>query len=242
MKLKILYIIHIYNEIDFLPYKVRWCRQNGLGIHILDNYSTDGSWEYLQKNKISCERVNTDGTFHLAILQKATNNALLRINPHWVVYLGMDTFTITPRPLRDEIASCKCDMMVGPWLNFFNTGEERGNPFKTYFYYSKIKAPIALIFRYHRKAQIFADEVLYRIPKKVVHLPGAYVNFGNTKPKEQRIDTLNRRKKAWMRGLNRVWGTHYPVYNKQGWQWEKRKLKDIRESEYWELHKKLWSL
>jgi len=186
--------------------------------------------------------VDTGGAFHLGILQKATNNALLRLNPDWVVYIGMDTFIITDNIIKKEIERCRGNVITGPWLNIFNTGEERGNPFKTYFYYSQIRSPIGLIFKYHKKIQIFADEVLYR--QKVIScgLRGAYVNFGNTKPARQRDETLHRRQLAWRKGMNKVWGAHYPVYKKYNWQWEKEKLKDIRQSIYWERYKKLWSL
>jgi len=239
--MKILYIIHIYNEMDFLPAKVKWCRENGLGMYILDNFSNDGSWEYLQENEIPCERVNTNGTFHLTLLQKATNNAIHRINPDWVCYTGMDTFVCTPTTLGEQISKCRGDILRGPWINIFNTGEVRGNPFKTYFYYSQIRTPIGLIYRYIPKSHLIADEVAWK-GAKIVPLDGVYVNFGNVKPAKQRDDTLNRRKKAWTKGLPRSWGTHYPVYKKVNWLWEKNKLKDVRTSPYWNLYKKLWSL
>ena len=227
---------------DFLPAKVKWCRENGLGMYVLDNYSNDGTWEYLEKHNIPRERINTNGMFHLMMLQKATNNALYRINPDWVCYVGMDTFVCTKGTLREEVAKCHGDILLGPWINVFNTGEVRGNPFQTYFYYSQIRTPIGLIFKYNRKARLFADEVKYK-GAKVVRLDGVYVNFGNVKPACQRDDTLKRRQKAWTKGkLSKAMGTHYPVYKKVNWLWKKATLKDVRTSPYKNLYKKLENL
>ena len=33
----------IYNELEWLPKKVKYCKDNGLDLYIIDNYSTDGS-------------------------------------------------------------------------------------------------------------------------------------------------------------------------------------------------------
>ena len=48
----------IKNEMDILPYFIRWyAHLFGLGnLHVIDNLSTDGSWQYLQsiKKKHDC--------------------------------------------------------------------------------------------------------------------------------------------------------------------------------------------
>lgn len=227
---------------DFLPYKVKWCRENGLRMYILDNYSTDGSWEYLLENKIPCERVNTMEMFDLGRLQSATDKALRRLNPDWVVYVGLDTFILTQDTLRAEISKCSGNMIGGKWINMHNTGEIRGNPFKTYFYYAPIKSRITLIYKYHPHTRLFGDDLNYGKGKKAVALNGIYVNFGNVKPTKQRDDTYIRRKKAWQHGISKGWGTHYPVYKALGWKWNPNKLRDIRKSEYYELYKQLWTL
>ena len=226
---------------DFLPYKLEWCKQNGLGVHILDNYSKDGSWEYLVKHNVSRERINTNGMFDLLTLQRATVGAINRLKPDWIVYVGLDTFILTHNSLSLEIKKCQGNVLGGRWINIHNTGEVRGNPFKTYFYYGNIKKRIELIYKYHPKARLFGDDLQLR-NKKVEPLRGIYVNFGNVKPSNQRNETYIRRKMAWQKGICKGWGTHYPVYKSQNWIWDPKKLKDIRKSEYWELYQKLWLL
>lgn len=243
--MKILYITHIWNEINYLPLKVKWCKINGLDIYVLDNFSSDGSWEWLLKNKIPCERINTGGTFHLGILQKATDMVIRKIKPNWVIYVGMDTFVQTDGKLCDEIQKTDkqgFNIISMIWGNMLNIGESRRkfDPFNTYFYYAVIRLRIALIWKYNPKVRLFADSVIFP-PKsrRTKELPGIMLNYGNTKPANQRRLTLYRRKLAWNKGLLKGWGTHYLTWAKINWVWDKNKIPDIRKSQYWKYILKL---
>lgn len=244
---KYLYITHIWNEIDYLPLKVKWCKENGLGIYILDNYSDDGSWEWMQQNGIACERIDTDGTFHLGILQRATDKAIKRIRPLWVIYLGMDSFAMTDNRLCDEITQASkkgFNIIQMLWANMHNTGESRNkfDPFNIYFYYATIRQRIRLIWKFQLRGKLFADEIMNIKPSKILPLNGIILNYGNTKPAIQRNGTFNRRKKAWNKGLIRAWGTHYPNYSKINWTWDATKLSDIRKTGYYKYIQKLQQL
>ena len=35
----------VYNEIDILPNQIKYIKSQGLEPYVLDNYSTDGTWE-----------------------------------------------------------------------------------------------------------------------------------------------------------------------------------------------------
>lgn len=41
--MNILYITHVWNEIDYLPLKARWCEENELPMFVIDNMSDDGT-------------------------------------------------------------------------------------------------------------------------------------------------------------------------------------------------------
>ena len=245
--MRCLYITHIFNEIDYLPLKIKWCRENGLNIYILDNYSNDGSWEWLKQNQIHSERINTGGSFHLGILQKATDTAIRKMKPEWVIYLGMDSFALTDNKLCDEIASASrkgFNNIHMTWGNMLNTGESRAkfDPFNTYFAYARIRQKIRLIWKYHPEARLLADEIVYPKSKKSLGVGCIILNYGNTKPLSHRKETLKRRRKAWKKGLTKGWGTHYPVYAKKNWLWDATKVPDIRKSEYFEYLQKLQKL
>ena len=242
-------IFTTYNEIDYMPLKKRWCEANGLDLYVLDNYSTDGTWEWLQDNKVNSERVDTRGAFDLPLLQKATMSALRRLEPPWVVYIGADTFYVAAEKLSDYISMVDkkgYNVISFPWNNFFNTGEPRESfdPINTYFYYSTFRR-VDFIFKWHPKVEIRADDIERRISEKVLVGPNdplykkifkKYLakdieafNYGNTKPAEIRLETLRRRQKAWDKGMCEDWGKHYREGKKKSWCWDKNYLKDIRQ-------------
>ena len=74
--------------------------------------------------------------------------------------------------------------------------------------------------------------------EKINRNRGFLVNYGMCKPKEERIITYERRKKAWSEGMNRGYGTHYKDADNNQWIWNKTKLVDIRTSKEWEIIKK----
>lgn len=232
-----LVILTAYNEIDYMPLKKRWCEANGLDLYVLDNYSDDGTWEWLQKEGVQNERVDTRGAFDLPLLQKATMSALGRLKPSWVVYIGADTFYVAPEKLSDyieKVDSMGYDVINFPWNNFYNTGEPREvfDPVNTYFYYSTFRR-VDFIMKWHPDLEIRADDI-FGCPFKRFRGDVQAFNYGNTKPVEARLETLWRRQKAWNRGMCEAWGHHYMEGEKKKWLWDKGIFKDIRKDSKWE--------
>ncbi|MEY3194259.1 MAG: hypothetical protein RIQ78_356 [Bacteroidota bacterium] len=231
----VLCIMTIYNEIEYLPYKLKFCQENNLDLYIIDNISDDGSWEWLQENKVPSHRFDTDGAFSLGILQEEIVRTIHTIKPDWVIYNGCDLFILTEKNLYDEIMEADkngFNIIKMDVLNMFNTGEQhQKNPFETYFYYKLIQPNIKLIHKYQDSIRYVADAVI--LPdENILQVEGCMVNYGSTKSKEKRNITLERRKKAWDLGEPLAHGTHYLVGNNQDWIWEKADLLDIRASKY----------
>ena len=67
--MRVMCILTVWNEREYLPLKLEYCKQNKLEPYVIDNMSDDGSWEYLQDQGVKSHRVDTDGSFDLRILQ-----------------------------------------------------------------------------------------------------------------------------------------------------------------------------
>ena len=83
--MNIINIICCYNEINYLPYFIRFYQSQNIDIFVLDNYSNDGTWEWLQKNQISCERFDTDESFDVVKQQNLRIQKYKELNPDWVI-------------------------------------------------------------------------------------------------------------------------------------------------------------
>ncbi len=237
----ILNILTAYNEINFLPLKKKWCDMNGLELYVIDNYSNDGTWEWLQDNKVMSHRIDTKGAFDLRILQKDINTTIHKIRPSWVIYNGADLFPVTKDKLCDMINKANSEGYYGikiPWAMFYNTGEQRGtfNPFNTYFYCG-FERGVAMIAKYNNQLKVSADEITL-INKKVKNIDGLIINYGHTKTEAERDETYARRKLAWSRGMIKGWGVHYEGAKARNWLWDKDNLTDIRKTEFaWTIEK-----
>jgi len=239
--MKISCILTAYNEIEYLPYKKKFCDYHNLELYVIDNYSNDGTWEWLQDNKIPSHRFDTQGMFVLQWLQKEILKTLkeFKDKPDWVIYNGVDLFPIALPNLHDrlvEIDSQGFNIASVPCIGTFNTGEDRSkNPFETFFYYSAnagAPRPLQMIYKYQPNVAYVADHIrLLNTPKKVTPLDGIMINYGQTKSFEEREETYLRRKKAWDAGIvNRTYGGHYRAGHDAQWIWPKESLKDLRKS------------
>jgi len=101
----------VWNEIDILPYLLKYLKAQGVDVFIFDNDSTDGTWEYLQDNKIKCERLSSGGKFSLVQFIKKMTAKWHELKPDWCIYLDADEFPLTFQfptlkrliEIRDEI-------------------------------------------------------------------------------------------------------------------------------------------
>ena len=110
---------------EWLPDKVSYCKDNGLDLYVIDNYSTDGTWEWLIENQVPCHRFDTNGEFHLQKLQDEMIRTCLEMDYRWIVYLDADLFIYTEKPLSQVIDDCEKDEFINvlefPRINFFRT-------------------------------------------------------------------------------------------------------------------------
>ncbi|NCC47307.1 MAG: hypothetical protein EOM16_09790 [Bacteroidia bacterium] len=224
--MKIVCITPVWNEIEYIGYKHNWCKNNGIDHYVINNESTDGTREWLVKNKVKFHDLDTGGSFHLGIIHKEILKTAKKIKPDWLIFLGCDLFAQTSDTLRNEITKARGNTIYFPTYIVFNSGETPGNPFHTY-YYVKQYINLPLIVKWHPKITLSGDAFTHPYPK-VVTGNGILINYGMTKPKKEREETLARRKKAWEKGLRWNYGKHYIKAQKKDWIWSKDKLTDIR--------------
>lgn len=237
--MRILSVITCYNEIDYLPLQLEFLEQNGVEYFVLDNYSTDGSWEWLQDNRVPSERVDTKDSFHLDLLQAARLRVLARERPEWAIYGDSDELIFTASTIADVVRAADAegaDLLEIPFLNLFQTDEqpECFDPVRTYFYYELPKRwKRTRIHRYHPSLRYRADEMQYDFEPRTKPVPGVICNYGGTKSGKRRAETLKRRKRAWKMGFDKNFGTHYLDQKRQGWSRRKEELTDLRLSAYY---------
>jgi glycosyltransferase involved in cell wall biosynthesis len=225
-----------YNEIKYIPYMVDYYHSQGCDLFIVDNYSNDGTYEWLIENNIPTIRVDTDESFHLTTLQTVLNEQLKIINPDWVVYTGIDIFYHFEGTIREEIEKVDAkgyNIIRNTTYFAYNTGEDFTLPFYSTYFYIDLHGTNMMISKYGEGFEILADEI--QLNNKSIYNTGFMINYGMCKPKEEREETYKRRQKAWNLGLSRVYGTHYIGAQKKQWIWEKEELSDIRTMEEWRL-------
>lgn len=244
--MRILAVFTAYNEIDYLPYTLAYYKHIEIDVFVLDNYSTDGTWEFLEKHNVPRRRVDTNNTFHLEKLQAARLEVLHEEKPDWVIYGDSDEYVVgSPYPLRKviEVADKEgINVIRSPKVEMLYTGEkpEKKDPRERFFYFLFSNAEIGGETRMHK----YDPSVLYEADK--IHLENRnessgysfVVNFGATKGPKNREEVFARRKKAWEEGLDSRIGNHYRNFAEQKWIWNKEDVNQIKDfeplKEFWE--------
>ena len=234
---------------EYLPFKVEYCRQNKLDLYVIDHMSNDGSWEWLQENNISSHRFDNGGIFDLPSLQCEISRTVHRLKPDWVIYNGCDLFPITLDPLAEHLEKLERQGFSAgeiDFINIFNTGEQRSDdPFSTYFYYAasalttkRSDTPVSfkkltMIHKYNPLSVYVGDSVSFP-GIKIGKIEGVMVNYGGTKSVAQGEATFQRRIKAWLAGTTGIGaGAHYQQSSNKNWEWSKAELDDVRTTKYW---------
>jgi len=104
--LSVLAIMHVYNEQDIIATTINYLLEQGIDVHIIDNWSTDKSYEIVQSlarssKKITYERFpeKANNRFELArLLTRATEVAKARPQYAWVTLNDADEFRQSPWP------------------------------------------------------------------------------------------------------------------------------------------------
>jgi hypothetical protein len=232
-----------YNSLDIIPYTIDFYKKQDIDIFVLDNFSNDGSWEYLKDNRIPCKRVDTGGLFDLNKLNNAREIIIRKIKPRWVLRLDSDCFILS-NTIKKFVTSLNNNFNIcySKCFRFYNTGEEinQRDPRQVFFYFDYLKH-IPYLHTYKDFIKYSGDKVIMETEKKLMF--GAPVlDYGNTRPKEKREEEFKRRKLAWRKGLSKHWGKHYVEFSKMGWVWDKKNLTDVRKSNYFLKFKKVFSL
>lgn len=223
---KIACIVPAWNEINYIRHKANWCRNNLIDLYVINNESTDGTKEYLVENHIPHHDLDTGGAFDLRVIHKDILKTAKRLKPDWLIFLGCDLFAQTDTTVREMIESTPGNTIFLPTYIVFNTGEEKGNPFHTYFYAGKY-IDLPLMVKWDKRVTLQGDAFTHPAPRPVTG-NGILINYGMTKPKNEREETLRRRKTAWQKGLRETLGKHYLDAEARNWTWSKESLVDIR--------------
>ncbi len=224
-------ICFVYNEIKYLPHTIDYYKKNGCEIYVIDNMSNDGTWEWLQENRIQSHRVDTGESFDLRILQKEIMKTLPRLNPDWVVYAGADLYFIAGIALKDYIL--KVENMGYNQLSMmcwsaFNTGEKPGTPLPSHYFHALPWKHVVMISKYDSSYSMNGDFVSIDNAKCYEGKHSMAINYGACKPTEEQIVKLKRRKKAWAEGMRAQQGRHFLAGEKIGWLRNKKDLNDLR--------------
>lgn len=234
--MKILMIAFVYNEIKYLPHTINFYKNNGCDIYILDNYSNDGTYEWLIENEISCHRVDTGESFDLRTLSNEVILTLHRIKPDWVILGAADLYHIAEQPLSQYIENIDTqgfNQISGECLCTLNTGENFELPLSKYFFYAMNNHYLTMISKYTENIRLRGDT--FEIEESKLYIAKDYIsiNYGSSKPPEEQEVKLLRTKKAHARGMSLWWNTHYEKWKKINWLYPKEKSIDLRQSQYY---------
>ncbi|MDZ7376048.1 MAG: glycosyltransferase family 2 protein [candidate division KSB1 bacterium] len=236
--MKILLLQCIYNEINMLPWKYAWAKRNGLDIFTFDNFSTDGSTEWLKKNSPGkFEMLDTDGKFSLRLNNEACLRKFHEVKPDWCIIAGCDMFyqAIGFRTIAHFISYLskmsfnivECNRLY----NYYFTGEENDQncPQVEYRYYREENQwPIRLIARYHPSLKIDGD-VFHQENEKILKYPNLICHhYWFRSDAESRFkEKLKRRAQSWHDGTDILChGKHYnEIVKKNIWVFPKENLK-----------------
>jgi hypothetical protein len=216
-------------------------KNEDIDLFLLDNNSTDGTWEYIQDNKIPSKRVYTNDTFDMNLLVKYKCEIIHKIKPDWVINMDNDMFLMTPAPLIKLIKDVDdggFSIISTPFIRFFDTGEKitDSDPRKVYFNYRQDRDFLLKIHRYKNFVNYFADFPVMDANHQIIQTDMIYfLDYGNTRGKKKREDIYQRTIRAWNNGLPKNFGEHYIEASERNWLWSKDELDDIRKSKYWEL-------
>ena len=99
---RIVALMHVFNEEDILGETIRFLLDQGLHVHIIDNWSTDGSWEIagnFPEDRVSRERFPEEGpTGHYEWFKQLEYSELLaeKMPFDWFIHYDADEFRYAP--------------------------------------------------------------------------------------------------------------------------------------------------
>lgn len=248
-KMKIAIFICCYNEIEYLPKVLEYYKRHNIDVFVADNYSTDGTWEWLEENDIDRYQFDTGEMFSV-IFQQSLRQKFAEEHPEydWIIYGDADELIIAKYGLLQMIEDAdkaNKNVIRSHAIELHNTGEwRRGDPYDTYFFYD-IKYPdtgVERIFKNVDNVQYNGDFIFPEEGKEIHQESGSYcLNYGNTKTIRQRERVYRRRKRAWDAGIEpEDHGSHYRLNRETNFMRDREDLDDLREHPDWEfIHEKI---
>jgi len=242
--MRILATCFVYNEKKYIDQWVKWYRSQGCELFVLDNMSDDGTYEYLISLGVNCQRIDTDGAFHLHELQNELMKHIHQLQPDWVCYTGADLFIITKNSILEDVKTLNAsgyDQIILPCFNMVNTGEIFGLPLQIHYVRGGFYRDLALLGKYSINFSILNDNV-GKEKTNPIKINGLIVNYGGCKPVKEQNIKLERRQKAWNQGLPSNIGRHFRTGNTKKWVYKIEETEDITKTESWEFIKKIQGL
>jgi len=125
-QLNVIGLMAVYNEDDILDQTIAYTISQGLKLIVLDNGSTDRSYEiaasYLGNGVLSVRRVPTE-TFEWAILLRMLCQWAWEFEAHWCVLVDADTFLESPRRRLTLLDAIRQEADLGHNVIKFNNFE-----------------------------------------------------------------------------------------------------------------------
>jgi len=237
--MKILMITFVYNEIKYLPHVIDYYKKNGCEIYIIDNYSDDGTYEWLVENQIPCHRIDTNEAFHVRVLEDDLIATVHKLKPDWVIFGSADLYHITNISLSEYIE----------WLDSrgFNqlsltcisaipiTAEEMNlePPLPQHHDYALTYRPLTMISKYNEGFYLDGDTLRINGANPYFSNDGVSINYGPCKPVEEQEVKRLRTQKAWEQGMNPGYSVHYEKAKKINWVYPKTMGYVLSESPYY---------
>lgn len=244
--MRILWVFCIYNEIELLPYKLDHIWRNGIEPYVFDNMSVDGSWEWLQGKGISSERFESAGMFDLKINLDLMHRKIHEVKPDWVINAGADIFYVhLSSSLRGIIEAAdaggfNCIEDCHRSFDFRYTGDEEPgrDPRLTHMHYAEKPLGTILIAKYSLGLK-FRSADYFLVPGMRPYRSKSFIMLHyrmRHDAEARKTEQYMRRKKAWDAGRTaRCYGAHYErIVNGRQFISEKKDLRDIRESPFWD--------
>lgn len=221
----ILAICFTYNELDFLKHTVKYYKEQGCRVYVIDNMSTDGTWEWLQENNIESHRFDTNNTFFLTKLMDELIAVTHRIRPRWVIRFDSDSFIVfnrkTMKKAIEDADKKGYNIINNVLFQPSITGEEDESIPE---YWNRVQhghliaeKKLCFIAKYEKDILWFGDVWKYSNTEMNIVDAGVFVNYGNAKKKEDMEEKKERRERAYEEGENRGYGGHYFRNAKNNW-------------------------
>lgn len=99
--IRVLAIVPCFNEVDIITETVNNLLSQGIDVHVIDNWSTDGSWETLQKyNNIALERFpdSPDDQYNWTGILERIDRLGFTSNYNWILHVDADEQIESPIP------------------------------------------------------------------------------------------------------------------------------------------------